>query len=62
MAGAANARRILNWERRSATPRCRSHPARRNATVDTVERDPEHVQLARDQYRSRRDGPPHHGP
>ena len=37
-----------NWERRSATRLCRLPTARRNSTVDTIERDPEHVALARE--------------
>ena len=50
VAGRRRCRRAASssWARRSATRHCRSRHGAPNSTVDTIERDPEHVELARE--------------
>ena len=43
-----------NWARRSVTRRCRFAQGAPDSIVDTVERDAEHVELARAEHRRRR--------
>ncbi len=57
---AANARRILELGTALGYTALSFASGAPDATVDTVERDPEHVQLARDNIAAAAHGSPHH--
>ena len=62
LAGAANARRILELGTALGYTALSFASGAPDATVDTVERDAEHVQLARDNIAAAAHGQPHHRP